>query len=70
VQTDWTNDPHSLGTYACFGPGQLLAARSAMRQRYGRMLLAGEHTDEWMGYMEGALRSGVRAAAAITGSQP
>jgi len=70
VQTDWTNDPHSLGTYACFGPGQLLAARSAMRQPYGRMLLAGEHTDEWMGYMEGALRSGVRAAAAITGVQP
>ena len=68
VQTDWTNDPHSLGAYACFGPGQMLPAWTAMRRPYGRMLLAGEHTDEWMGYMEGALRSGARAAAAITGS--
>ncbi|MEX0846385.1 MAG: NAD(P)/FAD-dependent oxidoreductase [Ilumatobacteraceae bacterium] len=68
VQTDWTNDGHSLGAYACFGPGQLLEAWPAMRRPYGRMLLAGEHTDEWMGYMEGALRSGARVAAAICGA--
>lgn len=68
VQTDWTNDPHSLGAYACFGPGQMLAAWAAMRRPHGRMLLAGEHTDEWMGYMEGALRSGARAAAAVVGA--
>jgi monoamine oxidase len=28
-------------------------------------VLAGEHTDAWAGYMEGALRSGARACAAI-----
>jgi len=65
VQTDWTNDPYSLGGYATFGPGQLLAAWPAMRARHGRMVLAGEHTDEYAGYMEGALRSGARAAATI-----
>lgn len=65
VVTDWTNDPDSLGAYACFGPGQLTSAWEPMRLRYGRMVLAGEHTDEWSGYMEGALRSGARAARAV-----
>ncbi len=65
VRTDWTDDPLSLGCYATFGPGQLLPAWPLMRSRYGRMLLAGEHTDRWSGYMEGALRSGARAASAV-----
>ena len=65
VRTDWTNDPHSLGAYATFGPGQLLPAWGALRRRHGRLLLAGEHTDSWAGYMEGALRSGTRVAAAV-----
>jgi monoamine oxidase len=65
VVTDWTSDPYSLGAYATFGPGQLLAAWPLLRQPYGRMLLAGEHTDAWAGYMEGALRSGARVAAVI-----
>lgn len=66
VATDWTNDPRSLGAYACFGMGQALAAWPMLRRRHGRMWLAGEHTDEWAGYMEGALRSGNRVASAIT----
>jgi monoamine oxidase len=65
VRTDWTNDLHSLGAYATFGPGQLLPAWSELRRRHGRLVLAGEHTDAWAGYMEGALRSGARACAAI-----
>jgi monoamine oxidase len=32
---------------------------------HGRLLLAGEHTDEFSGFMEGALRSGARVAAMI-----
>ncbi|MEA3183743.1 MAG: monoamine oxidase [Ilumatobacteraceae bacterium] len=67
VHTDWTNDPSSLGAYSCFGPGQLAAAEPFMHAAHGRMRLAGEHTDEFSGFMEGALRSGTRAAAAITG---
>jgi monoamine oxidase len=38
-----------------------------MHAAHGRMLLAGEHTDEFSGFMEGALRSGARVAAAIAG---
>lgn len=68
VRTDWTDDPWSLGCYAVFGPGQLAGAWPALQARHGRMLLAGEHTDRWCGYMEGALRSGARAAARILGA--
>jgi monoamine oxidase len=63
VQTDWTNDRYSLGCYATFGPGELLRAWPFLQRRYGRMVLAGEHTDSFAGFMEGALRSGARAAA-------
>ncbi len=66
VHTDWTNDPFSLGAYSCFGPGQLGAAEPLLRAPHGRLWLAGEHTDEFSGFMEGALRSGARVAAAIT----
>ncbi len=65
VQTDWTNDPYSLGCYATFGPGQLIDAWPFLRRTYGRLSLAGEHTDGFAGFMEGALRSGHRVASAI-----
>ena len=67
VHTDWTDDPCSLGTYSCFGPGQMAAAEPLMRAAHGRLMLAGEHTDEFSGFMEGALRSGARVAATIAG---
>ncbi len=62
VRTDWTNDRHSLGCYVCFGPGQMAAGWPMLRQPHGRLMLAGEHTDAYTGYMEGALRSGQRVA--------
>lgn len=68
VHTDWTNDPFSLGAYSCFGPGQLAAAGALLRCPHGRLRLAGEHTDEFGGFMEGAVRSGIRVATAIADS--
>ncbi len=65
VLTDWTNDPYSLGCYTCFGPGQWAASQQALHSSHGRLWLAGEHADGHAGFMEGALRSGVRVAAAI-----
>ncbi|MEQ1698963.1 MAG: FAD-dependent oxidoreductase [Ilumatobacteraceae bacterium] len=65
VVTDWTNDPFSLGAYACFGPGQWSAAHTALHATYGRLWLAGEHADGFAGFMEGALCSGARVAAGI-----
>ena len=65
VITDWTNDPYSLGAYTCFGPGQWAAAQQDLAATHGRLWLAGEHADGYAGFMEGALRSGARVAAAI-----
>lgn len=65
VHTDWTNDPRSLGCYTCFGPGQWAASRPAVGAVHGRLHLAGEHTDDFAGFMEGALRSGAAVAARL-----
>ena len=65
VITDWTDEEFSLGAYVTYGRGQLAPAWPLLRAPHGRMVLAGEHTDEWCGYMEGALRSGARAARTI-----
>jgi monoamine oxidase len=65
VITDWTNDPYSLGAYTCFGPWQWAAAQQDLAATHGRLRLAGEHADRFAGFMEGALRSGARVAAAI-----
>ena len=65
VHTDWTNDPYSLGTYTCFGPGQWKLAQSPLHSVHGRLWLAGEHADGFSGFMEGALRSGARVAAGV-----
>jgi monoamine oxidase len=66
VHTDWTNDPHSLGAYTCFGPGQWEAAQAALHTTHGRLWLAGEHADGFAGFMEGAVRSGARIAARLS----
>ena len=65
VVTDWTDDPWSLGCYVCAGPGQWTAAQPFLHRPHGRLWLAGEHADAFTGFMEGALRSGARVAAAI-----
>ena len=69
VHTDWTNDPYSLGAYVCCAPGQWEAAQTDLHRPHGRLWLAGEHADDHTGFMEGALRSGRRVAAAIIGSR-
>ena len=66
VLTDWTDDPWSLGCYACFGPGQWGAAQAGLHEPHGALWLAGEHADGHAGFMEGALRSGARVAARIS----
>jgi monoamine oxidase len=68
VVTNWTNNEHSLGCYAAFRPGQITTTLPLLGRRYGTVELAGEHTDVFAGFMEGALRSGVRAASSSLAS--
>jgi monoamine oxidase len=59
----WPTDRWARGSYACYRPGQWTAIGGAEATREGRLVFAGEHTStEFQGFMEGAARSGLRAA--------
>jgi monoamine oxidase len=64
---DWTTEEWSRGgPTALFGPGTLLSFGPALRAPVGRIHWAGTETaDYWQGYMDGAVRSGERAAAEV-----
>ncbi len=62
----WELDPWSRGGYAVFGPRFDPASPSLVRQAFGRVLFAGEHTsDRWQGFMNGAVESGLRVASEL-----
>lgn len=65
VVQDWGAEKWTGGCYAAhFPPGVWTSDGSAFRAPCGRIHWAGTETaSEWHGYMEGALRSGDRAAA-------
>jgi monoamine oxidase len=58
----WARDPWARGAFAIFSPGQMTSMMSDIARAEGRVHFAGEHTSSWMGWMEGALQSGERAA--------
>lgn len=66
----WANDPWVKGSYSAYGRGQLTQFWEALRKPYGRLLFAGEHTDAYIGYMEGAVRSGQRVAKLLKNARP
>jgi monoamine oxidase len=58
----WHDDPYAQGIYT---------NDELLRQRHGRLVLAGEFTDDvWSGFMEGAIRSGQRAASLLEPTLP
>jgi monoamine oxidase len=61
---DWPQDRWSAGgPTALFTPGTLVNYGFALREPVGRIHWAGTETsDFWQGYMDGAVRSGERAA--------
>jgi len=63
----WANEPYSGGCYAgTAAPGTLTSYGEALREPVGRLHWAGTETaTEWAGYMDGAIRSGRRAAAEV-----
>ena len=65
-QTAWEDDPWARGGYAVFGPSFDPSLRDWLRRPAGRVVFAGEHTSiKWEGFMNGAIESGLRAAAEI-----
>ncbi|MBM3667251.1 MAG: FAD-dependent oxidoreductase, partial [Actinobacteria bacterium] len=68
ARVPWPAEPFTGGSYVAPAPGEALGL-AALRRRVGRVVLAGEHTDAlFPGYMEGAARSGLRAAEQLLGA--
>ena len=64
----WHREQYTMGGYAAYGPGQVVAYWNAFRQPHGKVYFAGEHVDDkYVAYMEGAVRSGLRVAEDIAG---
>jgi monoamine oxidase len=67
VERDWSAEEYSRGCYgAVFPPGTLVSYGKALREPVGRIHWAGSETATvFPGYMDGAVRSGERAAAEV-----
>ena len=67
VEKDWSTEPYSRGCYAgVLGPGAWTGYGRQLREPIGRIHWAGTETaTRWMGYMDGAIQSGRRAAAEV-----
>ncbi len=63
----WADEEWTRGCYGCYlPPGGWTAFGRALRPPIGPLHWAGaEYADRWSGYMDGAVRSGEAAAAAI-----
>ena len=64
LEKDWSDDPWTKGCpTAHTAPGVLRRYGPALRRATGRVHWAGSETSTfWQGYMDGAVRSGERAA--------
>jgi monoamine oxidase len=65
IEQDWSREPYTGGAPVCFmPPGVATGFGRALREPVGPIHWAGTETsDIWSGYMDGAVRSGERAAA-------
>ncbi len=67
---DWPSDPWTLCGYAFPAPREVTTVGPLLRAGAGRLHFAGEHTCyAFIGYMEGALQSGIAAARRIAAAQ-
>lgn len=69
VRFHWPTHPWTLGSYACYRPGQVTAFGGAEGEPEGRVFFAGEQTSrDFQGFMEGACATGERAASEVLAS--
>lgn len=64
----WSTYPFTLGSYASAKTGQYTSMLEVAAERAlgGRLQFAGEHTSsDFLGFMNGGVQSGNRAAAAL-----
>ncbi|WP_161633507.1 flavin monoamine oxidase family protein [Mesorhizobium erdmanii] len=61
----WQDDPWAGGAYGIPQPGDLFRWQGNIASSEGRIYFAGEHTSEYSAWIEGAVRSGHRAATEL-----
>lgn len=67
----WADDPWARGVYSVLTPTTPPGNGDALARPIACLHFAGEHTaGPWSGFMEGALRSGIRAAEEILAATP
>lgn len=67
--TAWATDPWVRGSYSLLAPGSTPDDRRSLREPFGRVVLAGEHTSiDRPSTMDGALVAGQDAADALLGT--
>ncbi len=71
IEKDWSAEPFSRGCYGgVFGPGAWTSYGRALREPVGRVHWAGTETaTRWMGYFDGAIQAGRRAAAEVIAAE-
>lgn len=68
LPVDWPSEDWIKIGYSCPKVGQVMKQGQFLNQLHTRLVFGGEHTSmAFFGYMEGALRSGLRAASQIVG---
>lgn len=69
VEKNWAEEEWTRGCYEAFAPpGVLSDYGEALRKPVGRLHWAGTETaTRWIGYMDGAVQSGERAAEEVLG---
>jgi monoamine oxidase len=61
----WQREPWIGGAYAFYRPGRWFRVRPLLARPFGRVHFAGEHlSEDWQGFMEGAVQTGEAAADA------
>jgi monoamine oxidase len=65
----WYDDPYAVGAFALFEPGQETALHAHIIRPEGRVYFAGEHCSLWHAWIQGALESGLSAAAAVVAAR-
>jgi monoamine oxidase len=61
----WNEQPFAKGAYCVYQAGQLHSMLPVAMAPEGRVLFAGEHCSSHPGWIQGALESGLRAAAEV-----
>jgi monoamine oxidase len=66
LKDSWQQDPWARGAYGIVAAGQLCAWKEHHLRPEGRLYFAGAHTSlEYAAWIEGAVRSGHRAATEV-----